>query len=104
MLEVFERLPEPDDLLGDPVLSQGGGNRNVGSVLSPHDLRLMKSVKLREKEGSSLLLLRYTVLGIAPRTGPRPRLSWGRCTVLAVVLDYKAFVDVMEEHKRGRGP
>ena len=68
MLEVFERLPEPDDLLDDPVLSRDGGNRNVGGVLSPHDVSLINAVELRKKEGSSLLLLRNTVLGIAPRT------------------------------------
>ena len=44
---------------------------------------LIESVNLRKEEGNSLLPLRYTILGIAPRTRPRPRLSWGRHTVLS---------------------
>ena len=39
-----------------------GSTCNIGSVLSPHDVSLMKAVKLRKKEGSSLLLLRYFFL------------------------------------------
>ena len=80
LLEVFKRLPQVDDLLSKPIL-RDAGNGNIGSVLSPHDVSLMKAVKLRKKEGSSLLLLRYSVLRNAPRTSPRTRLSWGRCTV-----------------------
>jgi hypothetical protein len=38
----------------------------------------MKAVKLQKKEGNSLLLLRNTVLRIAPWTNPRIRLSWER--------------------------
>ena len=44
---------------------------------------LIESVNLRKEEGNSLLSLRYTILGITPRTRPRPRLSWGRHTVLS---------------------
>jgi len=56
-----------------PILGRDGGN--IGSVLSPHDVSLMEAVKLRKKERSSLLLLRNTVLRIAPRTSPCIRLS-----------------------------
>ena len=101
MLEVFERLPVLDDLVCKPILDRDGGNRNIGNVLSRR-LITVKTVKLRKKEGSSLLLLRYTVLRIAPRTGPHPRLSWGRCTVLAVVVGWKAFVDVTEAQAGAR--
>jgi hypothetical protein len=73
LLEVFKRLPQADDLLRKPILSRDGGN--IGSILSPHDVSLMKTVKLRNKEGSSLLLLRYSILQVAPRTSARTRLS-----------------------------
>jgi hypothetical protein len=46
----------------------------------------MEAVKLRKKESSSLLLLRNAVLRIAARTSPRIRLSWGRCSVLAIIV------------------
>ena len=59
---------------------------NIGIVLSPHDIRLMKTVKLWKKEGNSLLMMRNTILGITPRTSPHPILSWGRYTVLAVAF------------------
>ncbi len=87
LLEVFKRLSQVDDLVCKLFLSRYG-DTSIGSVLSPNDvnLRVMKTVKLRKKEGSSLLLLRYTIMGIAPRTSPHPRLSWGRCTVLAIVF------------------
>ena len=44
-----------DDLVCDPILSRNGGNCNIGRVLSPHDVRLMKTVNLRKKEGINLL-------------------------------------------------
>ena len=62
----------------------------------------MKTVQIWKKEGNSLLLLRHTILGIAPRTSPRPRLSWGRCTVLAVTVGKKVFVEVTEEQEGER--
>ena len=43
-------------------LNRDDDNYNIGSVLSPHDVRLMKVVDLRKIEGSNLLLLRYSVL------------------------------------------
>ena len=82
-LEVFKRQTPCNDLLCDPVLSRDGDS--VGSVLSPQ-ISLIETVKLRNKEGNSLLLLINTILGIAPRTSFRPRKSWGRRTVLTVVL------------------
>jgi hypothetical protein len=42
------------------LLGRDSGNCNIGSVLSLHDIGLMEAVKLRKKEGSSLLL-RYTI-------------------------------------------
>jgi len=62
MFEVFKRLSHTEDLVCQPIL--GRYDSNIGSVLSPHDatVSLMKVVKLRKKEGSSLLLLRYPVL------------------------------------------
>jgi hypothetical protein len=73
-----------EDLVCQPILGRDGGN--IGSVLSPHDVSLMEAVKLRKKESSSLLLLRNAVLRIAARTSPRIRLSWGRCSVLAIIV------------------
>ena len=55
LLEVFKRLSVPDYFLGDPVLRRDGGN--IGSVLSPHDVSLMKAVGLLKK---ILLLLEST--------------------------------------------
>jgi hypothetical protein len=77
---------DSDDLLGDPVLSRDDDNCNIGNVISPYDVNLMKTVKLRKEEGNTLLLLRYTVLGIVTRTSSHPRLNWGRYTVLTVVV------------------
>ena len=62
-----------------------GGTR-VGSVLSP-EISPIESVKLWNKEGGSLLLLRNTILGNTTRTDPHPRKNWGRHTVLVAVLD-----------------
>jgi hypothetical protein len=55
-----------EDLVCQPILGRDGDN--IGKVLSPHDVNLMKVVKLRKKEGTNLLLLRNTVLRIVPRT------------------------------------
>ena len=58
-------LSQDEDLLrqlSKPFLNRDVGNCTIGSVLSPHDVRLMKTFKLWNKEGSSLLLLRYSVL------------------------------------------
>jgi len=89
LLEVFKRLPQADYLLGKPILSRDDSNSNIGSVLSPgnigsvllspHDVSLMKAVKLWKKEGSSLLLLRYPVLRIAPRTISLHHLQFPAC-------------------------
>jgi hypothetical protein len=49
-----------EDLVCQPILGRDGDN--IGKVLSPHDVNLMKVVKLRKKEGTSLLLLKNTVL------------------------------------------
>ena len=69
----------------------------VGRVLSPHMESFMKLVELRNKESAGLLLLRYSILRVAPRTSPLTRLIWGRYTVLAIVFGQKAIVDVTEE-------
>jgi hypothetical protein len=50
---------------------------NIASVLSPHDVRIMKAVKLRKKERSSLLLLCIAVLLAATNTSSRARLRLG---------------------------
>jgi hypothetical protein len=47
-----------DGLLGKPILEVYGSDCNIGSVHSPHKGCLMKAVKLRNDEGSDLLLLR----------------------------------------------
>jgi hypothetical protein len=54
-------------------------------------------MKLRNKESAGLLLLRYSILRVAPSTSPLTRLIWGRYTVLAIVFGQKAIVDVTEE-------
>ena len=70
LFKVFELLKVVEDLVCQPILGRDGDN--IGKVLSPHDVNLMKVrmkvVKLRKKEGTSLLLLRNTVLRIVPRT------------------------------------
>jgi hypothetical protein len=58
----------------------------------------MKAVKLRNKEGSSLLLLCITVLLAATNTSSRARLRLGGCSVLAVIVGEKAIVHVMEKN------
>jgi len=45
----------------------------------------MKLVELRNKESAGLLLLRYSILRVAPRPSPLTRLIWGRYSVLAIV-------------------
>ena len=86
LIEVFKRLSQVDDLLGKPILSRDDSNCNIGIVLSPYDVRLMKTVEFRKKEGNRLLMMRYTVLRVASRTSPHTRLSWGRCTVLPIIV------------------
>ena len=81
LLEVLKRLPPCDDLLCDPAMSRD--DDSVGIVLSPH-ISIIEVVELRKKEGS-ILLLRCTILGIAHRTSPHPRLGRGRHVVLAVI-------------------
>jgi hypothetical protein len=45
-----------EDLKGDPILCRDDSNRNVGSVLSPHNGNLMETVELRnEKERKPLI-------------------------------------------------
>ncbi len=51
-----------DDLVCKPSLNLDGGDYNIGSVLSPQKECLMKVVKLRNEEGSILLLLRDSVV------------------------------------------
>jgi hypothetical protein len=72
-------MTQTDDLLSKHILSRDGDNCDIGNVLSPHDVRLMKEVNLWNKEGNILLLMRYSVLRVASRTSPHTRLSWGRC-------------------------
>jgi len=66
-----------------PILGRDGGN--IGSVLSPHDVSLMKAVNLRKKERSSLLLLCIAVLLAATNSRSRARLRLGGCSVLAII-------------------
>ncbi len=58
-----------------PILGRDGGN--IASVLSPHDVRLMKAAKLRKKECSTLLLLCIVVLLAATKMSPRAKLRLG---------------------------
>jgi hypothetical protein len=60
---------------------------NIGSVLSPYDVNLMKTVKLWKKEGIILLLLCITVLLDTTNTISRDRLRLGGCSVFAIVGD-----------------
>ena len=77
-------MPSCEDLLCNPVLSRDGDS--VGSVLSSQ-ISLIETVKVWKKKRTGLLLLGNTILGNASRTSPHPRKSWGRSTVLVVVLD-----------------
>jgi hypothetical protein len=81
-------------LTGEPLLQ--GDRGQVGSVFSPNMESFRKLLELRNKESAGLLL-RYSILRVAPRTSPLTRLIWGRCTVLGIVLGQKAIVDVTEE-------
>jgi hypothetical protein len=47
-------------------LQSDDDNFNIGSVLSPHDVHLMKVVEWWKKEGISLLLLRYSTYELQP--------------------------------------
>jgi hypothetical protein len=58
LLEIFKGLTHVEDLC-QCILDRDGDN--IGNVLSPDDVSLMKTVKL-EKEGISLLLMWITVL------------------------------------------
>ncbi len=98
LLKIFKVSPHAEDLVCQPILGRDGGN--IGNVLSPHDVRLMKDIKLRKKEAmySSLLLLCIAVLLAATNTSSRARLRRGGCSVLAVILGEKAIVDVTEKN------
>jgi hypothetical protein len=90
-------LPHAEDLKGDPILCRDVSNSNVGSILSPHNGSLMEAVKLRNEEGSTLLLLRDTVLGAESTTSPYMSLGRRRRTaLLTVILGKKLGVDVTE--------
>jgi hypothetical protein len=56
------------------MLKGDGGDGNIGSVLFPHKEGLIEPVKLREKERSSLLLLRDSVLRATSTTSPYTRM------------------------------
>jgi hypothetical protein len=62
LFEVLKGKPVLDDLVCKPSLNLDGGDYNIGSVLSPQKECLMKVVKLRNEEGSILLLLRDSVV------------------------------------------
>ena len=83
LLKVFELLKVVEDMVCQPILGRDGGN--IGSVLSPHDVSLLKAVKLRKEEGSSLLLLCIAVLLASTNTSCRARLKLGGCNVLAII-------------------
>jgi hypothetical protein len=65
------------------------GNCNIGNVLSPHNVSLMKTVKLWNKEGNSLLLVRYSVLRVTSLSQDEPsyQVELGRYTVLGIIVD-----------------
>jgi len=52
------------------MLSGDDSNSIGGRALTPHKGSLKEAVKLRDGEGSSLLLLRDTVLGAESTTSP----------------------------------
>ena len=60
LLEVFKRLPVLQDLVSKFAL-EGDGVDGIGSVLYRQKC-LVKTVKLRKEERSSLVLLRETIL------------------------------------------
>jgi hypothetical protein len=84
LLEILTGLPHAEDLVCQPIVGRDGGN--IGSVLSPHDVSLLEAVKLRKKEGRSLLLLCISVLLAATNTSSRARLRLGGCSILAIIL------------------
>ena len=58
-------------LLGDSMLSRNGSSVSIGGrALIPHKGSLNEAVELRDAEGSSLLLLRDTVLRAESTTSP----------------------------------
>jgi hypothetical protein len=89
-------------LLGDPTLSGDGSNNSIGGrALIPHKGILKESVKLRDGEARSLLLLRDTVLGAESTTNPNIDLRLRR-RLFAIILGEKLGVDVTEKQKQGR--
>ena len=89
------------DLVCQPIL--GRYDVNIGNVLSPHDVRLMKTVMRRKKEGNILLLLCITVLLTATNTSSRARLRLGGCSVLAFLQDYEVSrMILLQQNKKRR--
>jgi hypothetical protein len=84
LLEIFKVLPHAEDLVCQPIL--GRDDSNIGRVLSPHDVSLLKDVKLRKKKIAGLLLLCIAVLLAATNTSSHARLSLGGCSVLAIIV------------------
>jgi hypothetical protein len=59
------------DLFSNLRLRRNDSNISIGDrVLIPHKGNLNEAVELRELESSSLLLLRYTILGAESSTRP----------------------------------
>jgi len=57
------------DLFSDLKLRRNGSNTSIGGrALIPHKGSLMKAVELRDREKTSLLLLRDTILGAQSST------------------------------------
>jgi hypothetical protein len=88
-------LPRAEDLVCQPILGRDGSN--IGSVLSPNDVSLMKAVKLWKKKSASLLLLCIAVLLAATNTSSHARLSLGGCSVLAIIVGEKVPVDIAKK-------
>ena len=68
--EVLKGLPVLDDLVCKPILCRDGSNSNIWKRPPPHKEFLMEAVELRNKEGSSLVLLRDCVLRAASTSSP----------------------------------
>jgi hypothetical protein len=85
------------------MLCRDGSNSNLGSVLTPHNIRLMEAVEPRKWEGCVILLLSGTVLGAESIIRPYKSMCLRQHTsLLTIVLSEKLGVDVTEEQKRGR--
>jgi hypothetical protein len=80
-------------LLGDPRLRRNGSSNIIigNRALIPHKGSLNEAVELRELESSSLLLLRYTILGALSSSSPGHLLPWD----IELVIDEP--VDEQEE-------